>query len=136
LNDLILVHVSLLFVLLMNKIPAQILNAHLENIFLIFTYLYKYLISVDNQSKYTHFLVLIADLFVVKEPLDIYGKYYDLNFLKELVSDEGTIGRNVKWAVRLYFYVCYGLYANQFVQFLRKKDQQSLNKEFLTVFIF
>ena len=58
-----------------------------------------------------------------------------LIFFKELLSDEGTIGRSVKWAIRLYFYVCYGLYANQFVQFLRKKDQQSLNKEFLTVLI-
>ena len=53
-------------------------------------------------------------------------------FLKEIIS-ESTIGKSVKWAVRLYFYVCYGLYANQLIQFLRKKEQQSLNKEFLTV---
>jgi len=40
--------------------------------------------------------------------------------------------RNLKWSIRLFFYVCYGLYANQFIQYLRKKDANILNKEFLT----
>ncbi len=41
--------------------------------------------------------------------------------------------RSVRWSVRLYFYVCYGLYANQFLQFIRKKDQNLLSKDFLAV---
>ena len=43
--------------------------------------------------------------------------------------------RSVRWSVRLYFYVSYGLYANQFLQFIRKKDQHLLSKDFLAVSI-
>lgn len=41
--------------------------------------------------------------------------------------------RNVKWSVKLYFYVCYGLYGNQFIQFIKKKDHLSINRDFLMV---
>lgn len=41
--------------------------------------------------------------------------------------------QSVKFSVRLMFYVCYGLYSNQFLLFLRKKDNNAINKEFLTV---
>ena len=43
---------------------------------------------------------------------------------------------NVRSSVRLYFYVCYGLFTNQFIQFLRKKDQHLINKDFITSVFF
>jgi hypothetical protein len=44
--------------------------------------------------------------------------------------------RSVRWAVRLYFYVCYGLHAHHFLQFIKKKDQHLLNKDFLASVFF
>jgi hypothetical protein len=40
---------------------------------------------------------------------------------------------NVKWSIRLYFYVCYGFYPYQFMQYIKKKEHQNIIKEFLTV---
>lgn len=51
LNELITVQISLLFVSIMNAVPLQILNQHMESLFQIFVYLLKYLTQLEQQSK-------------------------------------------------------------------------------------
>lgn len=117
LNELIAVQISMLLTALMNTTPFQVQNSHLEGVFHVLYCLLKYLTQMEQNSK------------VYFNPLRLVIK----SFIHSETYTEGMIWPNVKWSIRLFFYVCYGLYTNQFIQFMKKKDQNSISKDFLTV---
>ncbi|RMZ98568.1 hypothetical protein BpHYR1_034019 [Brachionus plicatilis] len=85
-------------------------------------------INTFKISRLSEFIIIITNTVSIS---------FINSFMSAIVKNEDSISyRNVKWSVRLYFYVCYGLYGNLFIQFIRKKDQTSINRDFLLSIIF
>jgi hypothetical protein len=95
---------------------------------------------------------LLFVLLINSSPIQIYHQHLEhtfqtvihlfKNFEKYIDSRQETTGyneiiwRSTKWSVRLFFFVCYGLYSNNFIQYIRKKEASLINSNFLNSIIF